>query len=83
MPGKLAAAASTARMTVSDPRLAVNLMLNAIEGIKLGAAFESQISDVDEQKALVQALFDILGVQRVHAPAAAPARLLVARHDRM
>ena len=70
MPGKLATAASTARMTASDPRLAVNLMLNAMEGIKLGAAFEPQISDLDEQKALVQTLFDILGVQRTHVPAA-------------
>lgn len=71
--GLVAAAASTGRMTASDPRSAVTLMLDAMEGIKLRADFEPQISDVDEQKAMVQALLDILGVQGAHVPAAPPA----------
>ena len=73
MLGELAAAASTGRMTVSVPPSAVNVMFDAMEDIKLRAAFEAQISDLGEQKAMVPASFDILGVQRAHVPAAAPA----------
>jgi hypothetical protein len=73
MPAELAAAASTGRMTVCDPRSAVNLMLDTMEGIKLHGTFEQQIQDLGEQRAMVQALFDILGVQRARVPAAAPA----------
>ena len=73
MPGEPAAAALTGRMTASDPPSAVDLMLDATEGIKLHVAFEAKIPDLGEQKAMVQASFDILGVQRAHVPAAAQA----------
>jgi hypothetical protein len=73
MPGELAAAALTGRMTASDPRSAVNLMLDATEGIKLRTAFKPQIPDLDEQRAVAQASFDILRVKKTRVPAAAPA----------
>lgn len=45
-----------------DARRAVDLMLVAIEGIKLRAAFEPHIAHQQEQKATVDELLGILGV---------------------
>lgn len=46
-----------------DARRAVDLMLEAIEGIKLRAAFEPHIADVSEQRATVGQLLGLLGVK--------------------
>ncbi|RMF95610.1 MAG: TetR/AcrR family transcriptional regulator [Planctomycetota bacterium] len=44
---------------VADPRLAVDVMLAAMEGIKLRAGFEAYLADDDEQARLVESLFRI------------------------
>lgn len=46
-----------------DARRSVDLMLEAIEGIKLRAAFEPHIADPAEQKATVAQLLGIFGVK--------------------
>jgi len=48
----------------ADPLAAVNLMLAAIEGVKLRAAFEAHIADPAEQEAIVAGLLEILGHPR-------------------
>ncbi|KAA3611642.1 MAG: TetR/AcrR family transcriptional regulator [Planctomycetota bacterium] len=49
------------REPVPDPRRAVDLMLAAMEGIKMRAAFEPQLGDRCEQEAIVSDLLRILG----------------------
>lgn len=79
--GLVTAAAANGQMDVSDPRAAVNLMLDAMEGIKLRAAFEPQIAAVDEQRALVGSLFDILSARGDDRQATSPGRLAAVRRD--
>lgn len=49
-----------------DARRSVDLMLEAIEGIKLRAAFEPHIADASEQKATVDQLLGIFSVRQRH-----------------
>lgn len=56
----LTEAAAAEGWTVKRPRNAVDLMLTAMEGIKLRAAFEPQIGDEDEQRTMVEGLWQIL-----------------------
>jgi len=45
----------------SDPDAAVNLMLAAMEGVKLRAVSEPEIGTQEEQAAIVEGLLGILG----------------------
>lgn len=58
--GLVMAAVAHGQFQTEDPRRAVNLMLEAIEGIKVRACFEPQISDACQQKQLVEDLIGIL-----------------------
>ena len=57
-----------------DARRAVDLMLQAIEGIKLRAAFEPHIADPREQKYTVAELLGLLGVPVAAIPASTVSR---------
>ena len=46
--------------TVDDPRTAVDLMLAAIEGVKLRAVYEPHIAAEEEQRTIVDGLMRIL-----------------------
>jgi AcrR family transcriptional regulator len=59
--GLLSAACAAGQLRSRDPEAAVNLMLSAIEGVKLRAVFEPQIASPDEQNAIVEGLLGILG----------------------
>lgn len=63
----LAAQAAGEVEAALDARRAVDLMLVAIEGIKLRAAFEPHIADPAEQASIVRELTKLLGVVR-HSP---------------
>lgn len=67
--GLLRAAAVAGAVYVADPEQAVNLMLAAMEGIKLRALFEPEICSSMEEERLVEGLKEILGF-----PAATPNR---------
>ncbi|GAB6165589.1 hypothetical protein JCM19992_15890 [Thermostilla marina] len=54
---------------VVDPRLAVDVMLAAMEGIKLRAGFETYLADADEQARLVESLFRICAGKAVSVTA--------------
>ncbi len=58
--GLVAAANAAGQMNVSDPRVAVNLMLAAIEGVKLRAVYEPEIGEESEQQMIVEGLLAIL-----------------------
>jgi hypothetical protein len=58
--GLVAAAQQSGRVPAGDARRAVDLMLEATEGIKLRAAFEPEIADPQEQRELAEALLQIL-----------------------
>ncbi len=45
---------------IANPRGAVDMMLAAIEGVKLRAGFEPHIADEDEQQAIVDGLLSIV-----------------------
>jgi AcrR family transcriptional regulator len=66
--GLVLAAESAGQIQVCEPRRAVDLMLAAIEGVKMRAAFESQICDPDEQRFVVDSLLSILTSQATTIP---------------
>lgn len=59
--GLVRAAALEGVVNVSDPEQAVNLMLAAMEGIKLRALFEPEICSPTEEARVVEGLKEILG----------------------
>lgn len=67
--GLVKTAASAGRIHVSDPEQAVNLMLAAMEGVKLRALFEPEICSEQEEARIVAGLWEILGYrpEAVHA----------------
>jgi AcrR family transcriptional regulator len=58
--GLLAAVIASGQLETGDPRASVDLMLEAIEGIKLRATFERHIAESAEQEKLVEGLMGIL-----------------------
>lgn len=68
--GLVQAASLAGRMKIDDPERAVNLMLEAIEGIKLRAMFEPQICSPREENQIVKSLLEILGCGKPAAKAA-------------
>ncbi len=58
--GLVLAATAAGQMEVDDPRRRVNLMLAAIEGVKMRAAFEPHLCDTMEQRSVVDGLLSIL-----------------------
>jgi len=58
--GLVTAAQRAGQVEKGDARRAVDLMLEATEGIKLRAAFEPEIADAQEQRALAEALMQIV-----------------------
>jgi AcrR family transcriptional regulator len=68
--GLVRAAAHAGRLQTDDPVRAVNLMLEAIEGIKLRALFEPQICAPDEETEIVRSLLKMLGCDTEAATAA-------------
>lgn len=58
--GLLTAVKATEQSSVDDPRAAVDLMLAAIEGVKLRAVYEPEISSAREQQGIVEGLMAIL-----------------------
>jgi AcrR family transcriptional regulator len=61
--GLVLAAVAVGQIEVSNPRRAVDLMLAAMEGVKMRAAFEIQISDSQEQQFAVDGMLSILTSQ--------------------
>ena len=59
--GLIMAAVAARQLDTPDPRAAADMMLAAIEGIKIRAGFEPHIADADEQKIIVDGLMNILG----------------------
>jgi AcrR family transcriptional regulator len=55
------AAVAAGELETSDPEAAVNLMLAAMEGVKLRAVFEPEIAVQEQQAAIVEGLLGILG----------------------
>jgi len=58
--GLLTAAIAAGRASAEDPRAAVDLMLAAIEGVKLRAVYEPHIACEQEQKTIVDGLMAIM-----------------------
>lgn len=58
--GLVAAAQAARQLPDADPRAAVELMLAAIEGVKMQAAFEPHISSPEEQQEIVAGLLAFL-----------------------
>ncbi len=69
--GLVLAAQAQKQLSVREPRAAVDLMLAAIEGVKLRATFEPHIADSTEQARIVQGLIGILASGGVPSPTAA------------
>lgn len=59
--GLVKTASSAGKIHVSDPDQAVNLMLAAMEGVKLRALFEPEICSAHEEAKIVAGLWEILG----------------------
>jgi len=59
--GLVHAAVAAGQLQSPQPEAAVNLMLAAIEGVKLRAVFEPQIAAPDERASIVEGLLGILG----------------------
>ncbi|HBO43434.1 MAG TPA: hypothetical protein DD670_05790 [Planctomycetaceae bacterium] len=59
--GLTLAASEAGQLQISDVRRAVDLMLAAIEGVKMRAAFEPHMAAADEQRPIVADLLRILG----------------------
>ena len=51
---------ASGRAPVDDPRAAVDLMLAAIEGVKLRALYEPHIACEEEQRTIVEGLMGML-----------------------
>ncbi len=62
--GLLLAVQGAGESDVADPRRAVDLMLAAIEGVKMRAALEPHICDAEEQRSIVDGLLGILVGER-------------------
>lgn len=58
--GLVLAAQATGELQVADTRAAVDLMLAAMEGVKMRAAFEPHIAAPAEQQSIVEGLLGIL-----------------------
>lgn len=58
--GLLTAVRASGQASIADPRAAVDLMLAAIEGVKLRAVYEPHIACEEEQRAIVEGLMGIL-----------------------
>ena len=58
--GLVMAGVASGQMQTEDARRSVDLMLDAMEGIKLRASFEPQIADTSTQVELVEGLWGIL-----------------------
>ena len=58
--GLLLAVHAAGGSDVDDPRRAVDLMLAAIEGVKMRAALEPHLCDSEEQRSIVEGLLGIL-----------------------
>lgn len=58
--GLTRAAIAAGKLEVEDPEAAVNLLLAALEGVKLRATFEPRVAAKDEQQAIVEGLLAIL-----------------------
>lgn len=65
--GLLTAAKTAGQTNVDDPRVAVDLMLAAIEGIKIRAVYEPQLACEREQRTIVDGLMSILIVTNADA----------------
>ena len=63
--GLVTAGTATGRLVAPDPRKAVNLMLDALEGVKIRASFEPAISAPSEQEAIADGLMGILHIGEV------------------
>lgn len=59
--GLVSAACAAGQWRCRDPEAAVNLMLAAIEGVKLRVVFEPQIASSNEQSRILDGLLSILG----------------------
>ena len=59
--GLVLSAGAAGKLSAPDPRKAVELMLAAIEGVKMRAAFERHIADPAEQQSIVEGLLEIVG----------------------
>lgn len=59
--GLVKAAASAGKIQVTDPEHAVNMMLAAMEGVKLRALFEPEICSAQEEAKILAGLREILG----------------------
>jgi hypothetical protein len=57
--GLVTAAQATGKLPAGDARRAVDLMLEAMEGLKLRAGFEPHIAEPSEQRAIVEGLLGI------------------------
>jgi hypothetical protein len=68
--GLVRAASLSGQMAIDNPERAVNLMLEAVEGIKLRAMFEPQICSPAEENEIVKSLMEILGCEKRAAKAA-------------
>ncbi|MBC8328258.1 MAG: TetR/AcrR family transcriptional regulator [Planctomycetes bacterium] len=69
--GLLMAVEAAGQLEIVDSRAAVDLMLAAMEGVKMRAAFEPRIGDAEEQRAVVAGLLGILSAPPFQ-PAPAP-----------
>ncbi len=58
--GLLTAVQASGQASAANPRSAVDLMLAAIEGVKLRAVYEPHIACTEEQKTIVEGLMSIL-----------------------
>lgn len=58
--GLVMAAEAAGRMNTGGPRVAVDLMLEAMEGVKLRASFEPHIGEPAEQQEIIDGLMHIL-----------------------
>jgi len=61
--GLVTAGTATGRLSAPDPRKSVNLMLDALEGVKIRASFEPAIAAPSEQEAIVDGLMGILNAK--------------------
>jgi len=65
--GLVTAADAAEHLSAPDPRKAVNLMLDALEGVKIRASFEPSIAAPSEQERILDGLMGILHAKEVPA----------------
>ncbi len=70
--GLAMAAEAAGQLEMRDVRAAVDLMLAAMEGVKMRAAFEPQIGGAEEQRAVVAGLLGILSAPPFQPAATTP-----------